>query len=183
MKNDCVAIVLAGGEGKRFWPLQKSKSMFPFCGLPLLVYNLNRLKKTGITDVIVVIHSQDKEAFSALTVSGLSIRTVVQPDPNGMAGGVLAAASLLEGKACFTMNATDLVEEKLYEELASYIVGDSVVSVGKKVTEYFPGSYFVFEGKRVVGVVEKPGQGNEPSDVTGLVLIIFRTPKDLLNFY
>lgn len=171
--NKPVALILAGGEGKRFWPIQTSKSMVAFLGSPLIVHNLNRLKKTGIADVIVVIHPQDKKAFSNLTVSGLSIRTVVQPTPIGMAGGVLAAAPLLEGRACFIMNATDVVEERLYEELASYIDGDNIVSVGRKVTEYFPGSYFIFEGTRVVGVVEKPGQGNEPSDVTGLVFDYF----------
>lgn len=171
--NKPVALVLAGGEGKRFWPIQTSKSMVAFLGSPLLVHNLNRLKKTGITDVTVVIHPQDKKAFCNLTVPGLSIRTVVQPEPNGMAGAVLAAAPFLEEKACLIMNATDLVEERLYEELASYVASDIVVSVGRKVTEYFPGSYFVFEGTRVVGVVEKPGLGNEPSDLVGLVFDYF----------
>ncbi|MEK9143269.1 MAG: sugar phosphate nucleotidyltransferase [Patescibacteria group bacterium] len=171
--NNPVAVVLAGGEGKRFWPIQTSKSMVHFLGSPLLVHNLKRLKKTGITDVIVVMHPKDKEAFSTLTVPGLSIRTVVQPEPNGMAGAVLVAASLIAGKPCFIMNAEDLVEERLYKELASSLAEDSVVSVGRKVTEYFPGSYFVFDGKRVIGVIEKPGQGNEPSDITGLVFDYF----------
>ena len=171
--NSPVAVVLAGGGGKRFWPIQTSKSMVPFLGSTLLVHNLNRLKKTGIADVIVVVHPQDEDISAHVSVPGLKIHTVVQPEPNGMAGAVLAAALLFEGKPCFIMNAEDLVEESLFRELASYVVGDCVVSVGIKVTEYFPGSYFVFEGTRVVGVVEKPGQGNEPSDLVGLVFDYF----------
>lgn len=173
MNRDLVAVVLAGGIGKRFWPIQTSKSMIVFLGSPLILHNLNRLKKTGITDVIVVVHPQDKDMYAHLSVPGLKIRTVVQAEPNGMAGAVLAAAPLLEGKPCFIMNAEDLVEERVYKELASSLAEDSVVSVGRKVTEYFPGSYFVFDDKRVIGVVEKPGQGNEPSDVTGLVFDYF----------
>lgn len=171
--NSPVAVVLAGGEGKRFWPLETSKSMFSFCGLPLLVHNLNRLKRTGIIDVIVVIHPQDKEALSTLTVSGLSIRTVVQPKPNGMAGAVLTAAPLLEGKPCFIMNAEDLVDEKLYEQLPNHIGGNHIALVGRKVNEYFPTGYYVLNGMNVVGVVEKPGEGKEPSDLAKIVFDYF----------
>ncbi|MDP1722624.1 MAG: sugar phosphate nucleotidyltransferase [Candidatus Gottesmanbacteria bacterium] len=181
MNKDCVAIVLAGGEGKRFWPIQTSKSMIRFLGEPLLVHNLNRLKLTGITDVIVVIHPQDAETFVHLSVPGLTIRTVVQPQPNGMAGGVIAAAPFLKGKSCFIMNATDLVEERLYSELVPYISGNTVISVGKKVTDYFPGSYFIFDGKNVIGVVEKPGKGNEPSNLVGLVFDYFPDSERFLE--
>lgn len=173
MKNDCVAIVLAGGEGKRFWPLQTSKSMFPFCGIPLLVHNLIRLKKTGITDVIVVIHPQDKEALSTLTVPGLSIRTVVQPKPNGMAGAVLSAVPELQHMPCFIMNAEDLVDEKLYEQLLNHIGGNHIALVGRKVNKYFPTGYYVLNGTNVVGVVEKPGEGKEPSDLAKVVFDYF----------
>lgn len=173
MKKDCVAIVLAGGEGKRFWPLGTSKSMFPFCGLPLLVHNLQRLKKTGITEVIIVYHPQDKETIDQLNVAGLTIRTVVQPIPNGMAGGVLAAAPLIQGKPCFIMNAEDLVEERLYKVLEHHIGDSQIVLVGRKVMKYFPTGYFVLHGTNVTGVVEKPGEGNEPSDLAKVVFDYF----------
>jgi len=171
--NSPVAVVLAGGEGKRFWPIQTSKSMVRFLGKPLLVHNLNRLKLTGITDVIVVIHPQDKEAYSHLSVQGLTIRTVEQPAPNGMAGGVLAAAPLIDGKPCFIMNAEDLVEETLYEMLKQQIGADTVVLVGRKVKSYFPTGYYVLKGQNVVGLVEKPGEGNEPSDFAKVVFDYF----------
>ncbi len=171
--NSPIAVVLAGGEGKRFWPIQTSKSMIPFLGSPLLVHNLQRLKLTGITEVIVVIHPQDKETFTHLSVSGLTIRTVVQPVQNGMAGAVLVAAPLLEGKPCFIMNAEDLVEETLYERLQQQIGGDTVVLVGRKVKSYFPTGYYVLKGQNVVGIVEKPGEGKEPSDFVNLVFHYF----------
>lgn len=173
MKNDCVAIVLAGGEGKRFWPIQKNKSMITFFGSPLLVHNLIRLKKTGISDVIVVIHPQDKEALSTLTVPGLSISTVIQPEPNGMAGAVLSAVPQLQNMPCFIMNAEDLVDEKLYEELQHHIGGNHIALVGRKVNKYFPTGYYVLNGTNVVGVVEKPGEGKEPSDLAKVVFDYF----------
>lgn len=171
--TNTVAVVLAGGEGKRFWPIRTSKSMIHFLGKPLTVHNLNRLKKTGMSDVVVVIHPQDKEAYTSLSVSGLSIRTVVQPTPNGMAGAVLAAAPLIKGKACFIMNAEDLVDEALYDELKHHVRGETIVLVGIKMKRYFPGGYFVLKGQNVVGLVEKPGEGKEPSDFANLVFDYF----------
>ncbi|MBI5620287.1 NTP transferase domain-containing protein [Candidatus Gottesmanbacteria bacterium] len=173
MKKDIVAVVLAGGEGKRFWPIQTSKSMIPFLGRPLLVWNLQRLKLTGIADVVVVIHPQDKETFAHLSVPGLTIRTVVQPQPNGMAGAVLSAAPLLKGKSCFIMNAEDLVEEKLYEALKSAMNGQEIVLAGIKKRQYFPAGHFVLKGEHIVGIVEKPGEGNQPSDFINLVFHYF----------
>lgn len=173
MRKELVAVVLAGGVGKRFWPIRTSKSMVSFIGTPLLFHNLNRLKKTGITDVIVVIHPRDKEAYSRLSVSGLSIRTIEQPTPDGMAGAVLAAAPLLGGKPCFIMNAEDLVEEALYEKLQNHIGGNTIALVGRKVKSYFPTGYYVLKGQNVVGLVEKPGQGNEPSDIAKVVFDYF----------
>lgn len=168
-----VAVVLAGGEGKRFWPIRTSKSMVQFLGEPLLVHNLKRLKQTGLTDVIVVIHPQDKGAHFRLTVPGLSIHTVIQSQPNGMAGAVLAAAPLLRGKSCFVMNAEDLVEETLYQQLEHRLRGNAISLVGRKVKSYFPTGYYVLRGNNVVGLVEKPGEGNEPSDLAKVVFDYF----------
>lgn len=181
MKKDCVAVVLAGGEGKRFWPLETSKSMFPFCDLPLLVHNLQRLKKTGITEVIVVFHPQDKETIDQLNVAGLTIRTVVQPKPNGMAGAVLSAATQLQGRPCFIMNAEDLVDEKLYKNLKRHIGGNHIALVGRKVHQYFPTGYYVLKGTNAVGVVEKPGEGNEPSDLAKVVFDYFPDSKRFIE--
>lgn len=169
MKKDIVAVILAGGEGKRFWPIQTSKSMISFLGEALIIHNLIRLQKTGITDIIIVIHPQDKHIYSDLHVDGLSIRTVMQPNPNGMAGAIIAADSLIQEKSCFVMNATDLVEETLYTDLKHHIGSDTLILVGRKVKQYLHGGYFVLKGRSVIGLVEKPGDGNEPSDVAKLV--------------
>lgn len=181
MKKDVVAVVLAGGEGKRFWPIQTSKSMVQFLGKPLLVHNLNRLKRTGIADIIIVIQPQGKEIYSRLSVPGLSIHTAVQPKPNGMAGAIITAESLIQGKPCFIMNATDVVEETLYADLKNHFGSDTPVLVGRKAKQYFPGGYFVLKGYDVIGLVEKPGEGNEPSDVMNLVFDYIPDSKKLME--
>lgn len=169
MKRKVVAVVLAGGIGKRFWPVRARKSMIQFLGKSLLVHNLYRLKKTGITEVIVVTHPSDEQRVASIRVPNLSISTVVQPQANGMAGAVLAAAARIGGRACLIMNAEDLVEEVLYENLAGCIGGDAMVLVGRKTRTHVPAGYFVMKGTNAVGLIEKPPQGREPSDIIKLV--------------
>ena len=49
------AIILAGGEGSRFWPLnQENKSLIKIMGKPLGWYALNSLKEAGIGDGVIV---------------------------------------------------------------------------------------------------------------------------------
>ena len=71
------------------------------------------------------------------------------------------------------MNAEDLVDEMLYEQLSMNIGGNHIALVGRKVIKYFPTGYYVLKGTNVVGVVEKPGEGNEPSDLAKVVFDYF----------
>ena len=43
---------------------------------------------------------------------------------------------------------------------------------------YFPGGYLTLEGGRVTSVVEKPGAGNEPSDLVNLVAHVFASWRE-----
>src|SRR5204862_8362738 len=53
--------------------------------------------------------------------------------------------------------------------------------VGKKVSSYFDGSYITTEKGKVTGIVEKPGMGNEPSDMVGLVFDYFPNIKQFID--
>jgi bifunctional UDP-N-acetylglucosamine pyrophosphorylase/glucosamine-1-phosphate N-acetyltransferase len=67
--------------------------------------------------------------------------------------------------------AHDVVEQRLHAELLQrWSHGGIQGLIGAvRVKQYFPGGYLTLQGSRVTSVIEKPGAGNEPSDLVNLV--------------
>lgn len=177
MKNELIAVVLAAGVGKRFWPLTTPKPLFPFLSQPLVVHNLRKFRQAGFRRVILVINKQNQKQLSSLSLDGLEMKTVVQTQGPGMAGALLSAKSLVGTTPCVIMNAEDIVESDLLEKIVEATQGRKILVVGKKMTEYFNGGYFQFKDNRVVGIVEKPRGGRQPSDYVNLVFHFFPEPQ------
>lgn len=173
MKRELVAVILAGGVGKRFWPLSTNKALFPFAGKPSMYYVLEQLPLAGIKEAIVVTNPNNREAVSRLSVSGVNITVVIQPTPNGMAGAVLAAKDEIHQRSMLVINAEDLVDDKLYETIRSEIQKQKPFVTGRKITKYFDAGYLKLRGDNVEAIIEKPGKGNEPSGYTNLVFHYF----------
>jgi bifunctional UDP-N-acetylglucosamine pyrophosphorylase/glucosamine-1-phosphate N-acetyltransferase len=91
-----------------------------------------------------------------------------------MADAILCARPALESfgeGALYVTQAHDVVEHRLHAEMLRHAeLGRAAGLVaGARVKEYFPGGYLVLHGDRAMSVVEKPGPGNEPSDLVTLV--------------
>ncbi|MBI2314790.1 NTP transferase domain-containing protein [Candidatus Daviesbacteria bacterium] len=172
-------IVLAGGEGKRMWPIQTDKCLIPFLGKPLLYHNLKSLKDNiEAKEFIIIVSPQVKEQAGKIAEDlDLNFQIAVQSNPTGMADAILSAKDLIEGEI-LVVNAEDILEPKAYQ-----LSGEGDVRVvGFKVDKYFPGGYLKVTGDRVQAVVEKPGEGNEPSDMIKLVVDYFKNGKQLIEY-
>ena len=55
------------------------------------------------------------------------------------------------------------------------------VLLAKRVDSYFPGGYIVTKESRITKIIEKPGQGKEPSDIVNIVLHLHKDSQALLN--
>ena len=188
-------IVLAAGEGKRMWPIKEDKCLIPFLGKPLLYHNLKKItahlegvpaergKLAHLRGVLefVIVASPTSEAGVEKVASelGLEYTVVVQQEPKGMADALLSAKEYLEGEV-LVVNAEDVIDGKLYADVSKG--GAEVVFAGLKVDKYFPGGYLRVEGERVKGILEKPGEGNEPSDLVKLVVDYFKDGKRLVEY-
>lgn len=160
------------------WPIQTEKCLIPFLGKPLLYHNLKKIKEAGNFDFIIVASPQSKEEITRIAQSlSLNFKIAVQNEPRGMADALLSAGDLIEGEI-FILNAEDILDVSV---LKSDFQGD-VVLTGLKVDTYFPGGYLATEGERVSGIVEKPGEGNEPSDMVKLVADYFKDGKQLIEY-
>ncbi len=174
-------IILAGGVGKRFWPIQTSKVLVPFMGKSLFSYILEDLVTMELKDFIVVTNTFDKASIDTLRIPGTHITTVVQEEAKGMADAVLAARPLVGDGPCLVKNALDVFDRDFYKRAGQKLQEKKTFVVAKKNDTYFDGGYYKLDGDRVTGIVEKPGAGNEPSNLTDVVFHYFQKPKDFFD--
>ncbi|MEK7617076.1 MAG: sugar phosphate nucleotidyltransferase [Patescibacteria group bacterium] len=174
-------IILAAGIGKRMWPIATDKCLIPFLGKPLLYHNLKKIKEAiNPEEVIIVSNSQSKEEIQKI-LNELKIPGTIslQNEPKGMADAILSAKELIEGEI-LVINAQDILEEEIYTQISKG--GAEVVCAGYKVDKYFPGGYIKATGNSVQAIVEKPEEGNEPSDLVKLVCDYFRDGKRVISY-
>jgi NDP-sugar pyrophosphorylase family protein len=184
--NRPVVLVLAGGVSSRFWPL-RDKLMLPFGPQSLLERHLQMLAELECERVILVSRPDDVERLRAVAAGFPGEMSVaVQPEPKGMADAVLSSCGELERHGdcpVFVTQAHDVAEKRLHAEMLERWednpgqIGGLIAAA--RVESYFPGGYLTLEGERVTSIVEKPGAGNEPSDLVNLVAHVFPSWREL----
>lgn len=94
------ALILAGGFGTRLRPLTLNlpKPVVSLVNRPILAYQIELLKRAGITDIILSLNYQpDKiqEVIGDGEKYGVKIRYVTEPEPLGTAGAVKFAEEFI----------------------------------------------------------------------------------------
>lgn len=170
-------LILAAGRSARFWPLL-DKSLFPFLGQPLIKHQIKRIKKAGFDQIVVVCNRKNRSSIQAF-----GVETIFQKG-KGQAAAVLSAKSFLKGPVLI-VNANDFFEPSLLKKVVrkGQEKETDACLVGCQVSSYFPGGYLVIDRKnQVKKIVEKPGKGQEPSDLVRLVVDYFKNGKVLLKY-
>src|SRR5437868_13930380 len=85
------ALILAGGKGTRLRPLTvyTPKPIVPIVNRPLLLYQIDVLKRAGITDITLSLSYQPDKIEHVIGTGaehGVLIRYVTEPSPMGTAG-------------------------------------------------------------------------------------------------
>ncbi|MFH0830213.1 MAG: NTP transferase domain-containing protein [Candidatus Aenigmatarchaeota archaeon] len=159
------AIVLAGGIGKRMQPVQKDKCLLKFVGKELILHQIEALEKAGVKEFIIICNSMNVDKVKELV--GKKAEYVVQQEAHGMADSLLSIKN--PPREALIVGTSDILDWDAYRTVLEKKEGDSVL-IGYKVKSYFPGGYLMTEGDRLKGMIEKPGAGNEPSDMINLVV-------------
>lgn len=95
------AIIMAGGQGTRLYPLTKTnnKHLLPIYNKPMIYYPLTILIAAGITQFCIVTNNCDVGEFQSLLSDGshlgVSIEYRTQEAPGGIAEGVLIAENFI----------------------------------------------------------------------------------------
>lgn len=175
MIEDVVVVILAGGKSTRFWPLPH-KLLLPFAGKPLLERHIESLKKAGFKNCVVV---ADETSMQELSVGGV---TITMQRGEGMANGILSAAEYIKHKPVLVVFGADVLDGSVYRQIEKRVTENTNLIIGYKTEAYFPGGYVVLKGKKVAQIVEKPGEGNEPSNYISVGGNYFADGTKLLQY-
>ncbi|MEJ7618607.1 MAG: NDP-sugar synthase [Pyrinomonadaceae bacterium] len=94
------ALILAGGKGTRLRPLTvyTPKPIVPICNRPFLLYQVDTLRRAGITDITLSLSYQPQKIEQQLgdgSAYGVKIKYTVEPQPLGTAGAYKFAEELI----------------------------------------------------------------------------------------
>jgi len=94
------ALILAGGKGTRLRPLTvyTPKPIVPICNRPFLLYQIDTLRRAGITDITLSLSYQQNKIEQLLgdgSDYGVALRYKVEPQPMGTAGAYKFAEELI----------------------------------------------------------------------------------------
>lgn len=178
-------ILLAAGRSKRMKPIE-DKNFLTFLKKPLIQWQLELLHKNGLDDVLVVGGAHNLKKIREIGESlDMQIDICEQEDLElGMAGAILTCKDRINGQPVLIFSSNDVVDFEAFELIVSASDGDADSYIlGKKVTEYFPGGYLeTSDDGYIKNIVEKPGAGNEPSDMVNLVLHVHKDFSKLVQY-
>jgi bifunctional UDP-N-acetylglucosamine pyrophosphorylase/glucosamine-1-phosphate N-acetyltransferase len=180
-------IILAGGEGKRVFPLavNKPKPMFKILGKPLIHHVIMTLKEAGLKDFVVVVGhrgEQIKDYLEDGSKLGVNIDYTVQKESVGMANALETAKGVTE-ESFFVVNADDIFEASLIKRMIrQFRDGDAEIVLScKPVQETWKFGIIRVEDEKVTDFVEKPPKGKEPSNLA--VVGVYILPKRIFDYY
>jgi len=173
-------ILLLAGQSTRFWPLTE-KTLFPICGKNLLDHQISRLKEAGFTDIILVGGAHNLEEtqaaypdFTAVEQENLEL---------GMRGALLSALPACGNGGVLIVCGNDVISPEGYSSLLDESKKPDIQGalLAQEVEQYFPGGYLTLDGNRITTIVEKPGEGNEPSNLVNIVAHVHNDASMLLG--
>ena len=180
-------ILLAGGEGKRVFPLavNSPKPMFKLLGKPLIHHVIDTLKEAGLKDYVVVVGykgDQIKDYLKDGSQLGVNIQYTVQKQSLGMADALKTTEEIAEDNF-FVVNAEDVFQASLIKQMNQQFREDDaeIVLSCKPVKETWKFGIIQVEDEKVTNFVEKPPKGKESSNLA--VVGVYILTKQIFDYY
>ena len=179
-------VFLCGGIGKRMFPISEDKFLLKFLGRTLLEHQIDLARRAGLTEFVIVGNGRSAHRIEQIVadMDGIKVEMAVQQEAAGIANALESAAHLLDDEI-IVVSPNDVFEGSAYERLLNARRAGTAFSyiLGHEVSEYFPGGYLeVNAASELTHIVEKPGKGNEPSNLVNIVLHLHTDPQRLLAY-
>lgn len=159
------AIILVGGFGTRLQPLtlERPKQMLPICHKPMIEIVVEKLKKAGITNVVLALgYKPDAflEAYPDGKCQGVSLEYAIEPEPLDTAGAIKFAfeSANLKEETFLAVNGDVLTDADLSQLIATHFEKSgeaTILSVQVKDPSRY-GVMKIGENSEVMDFYEKP---------------------------
>ncbi len=178
------AVILAGGEGTRLYPITKEipKPLLPVQKKPIINYLVDLFCEAGIKNIAVLINQNYREDFDwwkKRYYPDLKIKFAEESKPLGTFGGLYLLKSWLADNMFFVTNGDEIKEIDL-SRLAKFHQKQNLLATVCSVFVPDPQNYGVVVSKNntVKEFLEKPV--NPPSNYINSGLYLF-SPKIFIN--
>ncbi|EKD64112.1 MAG: hypothetical protein ACD_51C00070G0004 [uncultured bacterium] len=176
------AIILSAGRSNRMKPIE-DKNFIKFLGKPLIIHQIENVRKAGFKDITIIGGAHN---LAQLKKIDPKIKVIEQENlDQGMAGAMLSLERHLKpNEEIIVLSANDYLDLEAFQLMkkAAQKSHATTLLLAKKVKSYFPGGYIKVDSQnRVQKIIEKPGEGKEPSDMINIVLHIHRKPLEFIS--
>jgi NDP-sugar pyrophosphorylase family protein len=167
------AVILAGGSGTRLRPLTyaRRKELMPIVGRPLLEYRIENLRDHGITDIVLACSAKVRELqahFGNGSSHGVRLQYSYEDEPLGSGRAVKEAARMAGAEGTLVVcNGDILTNIDLTAMMQAHWKTHATLSMSLARVDdpWHFGVVDVEDDMRITRFVEKPPQGEEPSDL------------------
>ena len=173
-------IILAGGSGKRLYPLTKSvsKQLMPIYDKPMIYYPLSILMLSGIQDILIISTTEDLPRFNQLLGDGSDIgmrfEYIVQPSPDGIAQAFILGEEFIgSDDVCLILGDNIFYGDGMINMLSQAVLNASDKSMatifGYHVLDSYRYGVVDFDNTgKALGIEEKPQNPKSNYAITGL---------------
>jgi glucose-1-phosphate thymidylyltransferase len=171
-------VVLAGGLGKRLFPLTKitNKHLLPVYDKPMIYYPVQTLVDAGIKDIMIVTGGPHAGNFLRLLGSGhefglKGIEYSYQEKEGGIAEALGLAEYFADGEKIVVILGDNIIEKSIKKEVEKFAKQKEGARILiKKVPDPERFGVVELEGNKIIGIKEKPKKPKTDYVVTGIYM-------------
>lgn len=171
-------VILAGGLGSRLYPLTKvtNKHLLPVYDRPMIYYPIQTLVKAGVKDVMLVTGGNSAGEFLRLLGNGKGvgldhIHYAYQDGEGGIAAALSLAEHFADGDPIVVVLGDNIIEDDIGPAVRRFQKqGEGARILLKKVSDPQRFGVAAFQGKKIIGIEEKPVKPKSNYAVTGFYM-------------
>lgn len=171
-------IILAGGLGKRLYPLTKisNKHLLPIYDKPMIYYPIQTLVKAGVKDILLVTGGNNAGDFLRLLGNGTEfglqhLNYTYQPGEGGIAQALGLAEYFADNGKIIVVLGDNIIEEDISPFVNEFKQQkDGAKILLKEVSDPNRFGVPVFKDNKIIKIEEKPTVPQSPYAVTGIYM-------------
>jgi len=181
-------VILAGGTGSRLMPLTRvtNKHLLPVYKKPMIYYPIEKLVGMGVKEIFLVCGKEHVGDFVKLLGSGrefgVNFTYEIQESASGIADALRLAEDFVDGQKFAVILGDNIFEDSFPNELKDFHKGNEGARIFlKEVKDAERFGVAEVQGKKVLGIEEKPAKPKSPYAVTGLYLYDGKKVFDVIS--